>query len=226
MLKHTLITALGAAVLLAAPPPANADRFELSIGTTARHLHSTTADVISPNDRHSFFSMTAGVAVDRRLLDTRLQFELGLEAGEIEGEMFDRMRTDTHIETLTAGARLRWDLGWGLFGSGRAALGVSRVHFELRDSYGSGYIKDRGFAGVFELGGGLDYALVRSTKPSGVTVALRADLGYTAATPVNIEANPGRDMNEGTISIPTTPADLGALNTSSWNFRLALVTRF
>lgn len=226
MFKLTLISALGAAVLLAAPASAAADRYELSIGTTARHFYSSSADVISRNDRQAMFSATAGMALNRRLLGTRLQLELGFEAGAIEGEMFERLKTDTHMETATAGARLRWDLGHNVIGFGRGAVGISRVHFELRDSAGPDYIRDRAFAGVFELGGGADYVLLDNSNRDSGLLALRAAVGYTAATPVSFEAKPGQPMDEGTISIPTTPADLGKLNTSSWNFRIALVARF
>jgi len=226
--NHIHIKALLVAALLAAPGTASADRYEISVGTTARHLHSTTVDVVSPNDRHTMFSMTVGAELDRQLLKTGIQVELGFEAGSIEGKIYDRMRSDTTLETGTVGARLRWDLGSGLYGFGRAAIGVSRVHFELRDSFGSSFIRDRGYAGVFDTGGGFDYVLVRDKRrrKGGFSMGLRLDMGYTAASPVNLEAKPGRLMQEGAISIPTTAADLGSLNTSSWNFRLALVARF
>ncbi len=223
MLKHLHLVVV--AGLLAVPSVASADRYEISVGTTARHMHSTTVDVISPNDRHAMFSMTVGMGIDRKLLRTGLQLEVGFEAGAIEGKIFERMRAETTIETGTVGARLRWELGRGLYGFGRAALGLSRVRFDLRDAWGSSFVRDRGFAGVFDAGGGVDYVLARD-RSGGFSLALRAGAGYTAASPVSLSANPGRPMEEGAITIPTTAADLGSLNTSSWNFRVGLVTRF
>ena len=52
-MNNTRLSILVVAGMLAVPGLAHADRFEISVGTTARHLHSTTVDAISKNDRHA-----------------------------------------------------------------------------------------------------------------------------------------------------------------------------
>lgn len=225
---NRMIIVVMAVWLVATPQDAMADGYEVSLGTTARHMHSTTVDAISADDRHAMFSMTIGARLDRRVLDGALQLELGYEAGSVAGTSFGRMHAEADLSTLTAGTRLRWDLGRNVFGFGRAALGFTRLAFELSDRYGaSPTIADRGYAGVLDLGGGLDYQLF-NTRHNGrsYSLAVRAELGYTAASPVTLSANPAQLMGEGVISIPTEPAELGTLNTSSWNFRIGVVGRF
>jgi hypothetical protein len=214
---------LSTLALIAAAAPAHADDWQVGIGTSLRHHGSPSLDPLAADDSHSAFAIGGG----RRLpgLDVagfQLGADLQLEVGSIDGVTFQRIDTHTGLITGLAGARAERRLSRRWSALARVALGVTRVNVELRDAGSATGLADRRWAGTAYLGGGIDLAVLGADRDRGL--GLRAEVGYLAATPVDLHARAsgGTPPNP----IPAQETDLGRLDVSAWVLRIGAVGRF
>lgn len=223
--------ALAACLCLTLPGWAHADRYELTLGSAARIMHSTSMDALSDNEM-PVFSMTGAVAIDRVQLPLvhRFAIEGGFDAGAVSGNSFQTLDTRTSFMHWTLGARVSRDLNRRVTVHGRAALGLARVGVTIDDSFMAGpSLGDSGYTGTGYAGAAGDVYLLKPgpTSPTLITLGLRMELGYLAVVPRTMTARPdGSDHEDGAILIPETSAPLGSLNLSAVNVRLGLVGRF
>jgi hypothetical protein len=99
---------------------------------------------------------------------------------------------------------------------------VTRVNVELRDGGSATGMADRRWAPTAYLGGGIDLAVLGAGSARGL--GLRAEVGYLAATPVDLRARAagGTPPNP----IPDQETELGRLDVSAWVLRIGAVGRF
>lgn len=216
---------------VAAPSLAHADRYELSLGSSTRHVQSTSADALS-DDILAVFSMTGAVAIDRikvPLFD-RFAIEGGFDAGALTGTSFQTLETSTSFLHWTLGARVTRDLGRRLSVHGRAALGLARIGVTIDDIFMNGpTLGDSGYTGTGYVGAAGDIYLIKPGMPEGarLSLGLRLEVGYLAMIPKSLEARPdGSDHEDGAILIPEMSAPLGDLDLSALSLRFGLVGRF
>jgi hypothetical protein len=222
-----LLVLLGA---FSSPRSASADTYEVSIGSTARWMPSSTIDAIADDDSHLAFSLGVAFKLNRVSVPfVDLYLDAMLETGGVDGETFQRIDTEAGLLSGTLGVRAQRDLSPRLAGFGRAALGVARVSLSMTDGYSySEAMKDHGNAGAVYLGAGADFIALRKPWRPGskttVTMGLRAEFGYSAITCVPMRAL-SESGGDGAITIPTQATSVGGLDMSAWSFRLGLVWR-
>jgi hypothetical protein len=192
-------TVLALAILLAAAP-ARADTWQVGAATSLRHHGSPSLDPLAADDSHAALSLSVG----RRLpwLDgprLHLLADAQLEVGGIDGTTFQSIATHTGLVTGLAGVLAHRELGRRFSLLGRAALGLTRVDVEL--ATGGGRLEDRAWTPTAYLGTGADFQFFDH-------LALRAEVGYLATAPIDVEP------------------DLGRLDVSAWSLRLGLAGRF
>lgn len=229
--KTGILVSLTIMGLLVAANTAFADRVELSLGTTAHYLRSSSAEAIT-DDNMAAFSLTGAVEIPWiHLPGTETLLELGFEAGAVGDRSFQTMNTDSSLLHATIGARLRRPLWSRLVLNGRAAFGAARVKVKFSDAFSAVEpISDREYAASAYLGTGLDLLLAHGRNRKHDTryaLGLRAELGYQAMAGVELFGDPeSRSDDDDIIRIPAASASLSDLDLSSWTFRFGVVGRF
>lgn len=226
---HRLVLAAAAVCLLASP--AAADRYELSLGSSTRYMHSSSVDALTGDDSAGVFSMAAGFKLDRpTLLGLDLLVDVAYEGGTATGTTFQRMHSETSMHAGLLGARLRWNVSERGSFYGRGAVALTRLRLDLIDAYDDGpRVGDRGWSGGVYLGGGIEVLPIRRVRDQRERFALgfRLEGGYLATSAVTMRAVPrGQDVMDGAIRIPTEFASLGDLDISALSLRFAVVGRF
>lgn len=211
--------------------PASADRYELSLGSSTRYMHSSSVDALSGDDSAGVFSMAVGFKLDRpRIRDLDLLADLAYEGGTATGTTFQRMHSETSMHSALLGARLRWNVSERGSFYGRAALALTRLRLDLIDAFADGpQVGDRGWSGGVYLGGGIEVLPIRTVRDQRERFALgfRLEGGYLATSAVDMRAVPrGQEVMDGAIRIPTEFTSLGDLDISAVSMRFAVVGRF
>lgn len=223
---------LGALIATGPTNTAHADQLDLSIGSAVRWTHTSSADALSSDDSFGFFSINGGYHLDRiRLPGFELILDGTIERGALSGTTFRRLRSDVSLWSFQVGARARRELASRLSVFGRATLGLQRATVELSDDFVYGRaMKNKGSAGTVYLGVGAEVLPFRKPHRDGdrrtVSVGLRFEVGYLAASSFEVRAHPDDDGDPDAIRIPSTVSSLGQLNLSSLAFRFGLVGRF
>jgi hypothetical protein len=200
---------------------AYAERHEISVGGGMRALHTPSANAVTDE------SLGGGQYGYAHILDLDVMPDLslwahaGMEWGTTEGTMFQTLTTEVSMVGFTAGARARYDLHRLAVVSARLDLGTQRAAFSLRD--GNGHTaSDAGWGAVTSVGGSLDLFAIRMRK---FALGVRFDLGYVAASGINLVATP-ESGSEGTLKLQMTAAGLGTLDLSGATFGCSVVSRF
>lgn len=225
----SLIASLAILFTVATEAPAAAQRYQLSVGTTARWLHSGSMDALT-DDNLAAFSLAGAVGVERLgLLGFDLSIDGALDTGSVAGTTFQTIETETAIALMTLGVRAqraltdRWQV------QGRAALGGARVRVELTDRYaGSGRLTDSAYTPAAYLGAGTELILARRNRADGVTsfaLGLSAELGYLLAAAADMSPRPPQP-DDGVIRIPEMSTSLGELDVGGASLRFAVVSHF
>lgn len=232
---HTLprvISALASAVLITgAAEQAYADRFELSLGSAAHIMPSDSVDALT-DDQLALFSMTGALAIDRIHVPffDRFYIEGTFEAGGMGGTSFQTLESSTSVFSWALGAHLRRDLSERLSIHGRANIGVAHVDLTISDPFmDTPMLSDAGYTGIAYVGAASDFVFAKRRRAGSrrLALGLRAELGYSAALPLELHARPdASDREEGAIIIPESAASLGTLNLSAWSMRVGVVGRF
>jgi hypothetical protein len=210
---------------------AAADRYELSLGSSTRYMHSSSVDVLSGDDSAGVFSMAVGFKLDQpRFQSLDVLVDVTYEGGTATGTTFQRMHSETSMHSGLLGARLRWNVSERGSFYGRGALALTRVRLDLIDAFADGpQVGDRGWSGGAYLGGGIEVLPIRTMRDQRERFALglRLEGGYLATSAVEMRAVPrGQDVMDGAIHIPTEFTSLGDLDISAVSLRFAIVGRF
>lgn len=225
-----LLAAVFSAALVGAPGRAQADRYDLSLGSSTRRMTSSSVDALSDGSMVAF-SMTAAMALNgvRVPFVDRVYLDGTFEAGAMNGTSFQTLDTHTSLISTALGARLGRDLSARWSVHGRASLGLARVGVTLSDSFmGGPTLGDAGWTGTAYVGAVSDYLVAerRGSQSASFGLGLRVELGYLAALPKQLDARPDVDRPDGAILIPETAASLGDLDLSSFNLRVGMFGRF
>jgi len=223
-----LAAAAGAALLSGLAGSAAAGPNELTVGATARTLHSGSADAVTADGMTSL-SMAAGRELPLTLpADLSLAAEIGFDHGVVSGLMFHTLSTETSRLGLSAGVRARRPLWRSLAATGRAALVATRTSLRLTPTSGSsGDLVDHAWAPGAELAAGLEASMLVGRPEPRFSLGVRIELGYSLSAPVEMTAHPeGRDAGDGTLLLPAEYASLGNLDLDGWTLHWAIFSRF
>ena len=221
-----------ALALIVGSANAFAENVELTIGSTARWMRSSSIDAVSADDSNAALSLSAGVKLNQITLPgIDLYVDASFDRSSLEGISFERIDSEISITSYSLGARAHHQLpylGSRLSLFGRARMGAAKVSLELSDAlYRAEPMRDQGWAGTAHLGGGMEVMVIPKGKLSKVALGLRAEAGYTAFAKLALDAKPEDDGGDGdVITIPTVAAPLGELDVSAWTFNVSLVGRF
>jgi hypothetical protein len=208
-------------------PDARAERgYELGLGSATHRLATGSADALT-DDNLVMVSVSGALALPSLSLHGfAVDLAAAFDHGGVDGTTFGTMSTATRMTAATLGLRARRALSRRWLLHGRAAAGAARVSVELDDYYsGAGALYDRGYAGCMQVGGGGDLILLGAGR-RGLSLVLRAELGYSAMSAVELRGAPEDRMDDDIIRIPEMYTSLGELDLSAWNARLSLVGRF
>ena len=126
----SLRVALPAAlVLIFGSPAAFAETVEVSIGSTARWMHSASIDSISADDSNASFSLSAGLKLPRiSLPGIGLYIDASFDKSSFDGVAFARIDSETSITSYALGVRADHQLpylGKRLSAFGRVRMGAA-----------------------------------------------------------------------------------------------------
>lgn len=211
-------TVLALAILLAAAP-ARAGNNELTIGTYNRALRSSSANALTGD---SLFGSEVGYA--RRFLELPrlvLWAHVAMTIGTAEGELFRTV--DTHVESVgfALGGRARYQLHRNVAVHARVDAGTANVSLRLRDSMGHS-ARDHHWGAVSSVALGTDLFAYASRRFS---FGLRFELGYVAASAVELEAVP-EGGNDTELALAMSRASLGRLDLGGRFFALSMIGQF
>ena len=201
--------------LLLVSSVANADT-EISLGSTDRALHSSSANALTDSSLWG-----AQLTVARALLpNVWVTGSAGI--GGVTGTMFE-MSTSIVQETLQVGVRARYHLTGPLAAIARADLGVSNTDLALTDpSYQT--LSDHAWAPLAQAALGLELGGLVDHHRS-VEMGFRFEIGYVACAPVELAAKT-HPADDGTIRLPMTQASLGSLDLSGKYAAASWLVRF
>jgi hypothetical protein len=210
-----------AIALLFISTTAYAEGHEVSYGGGFRALHKPSANAVT-ND-----SLGGGVLGYAHALDVEpmpglaVWAEAGMGWGGTNGTMFQTLSTDVSTISFTAGGRARYELHRLAAVSAHLDLGTARAAFSLRDDAGH-TASDHGWGAVTNVGAALDLFAIRNRR---FALGLRVDLGYVAASGIDLVATP-ESSSDGTLQLQMTAAGLGTLDLSGSTFGVSLVSEF
>lgn len=151
----------------------------------------------------------------------RRELDVGVFArwvyAEAAGTIFQDLATDLSQHGLTAGVRVDAALLWRArlvaqaeVGMARTALTVTQQAMEVVDDHAWGLTAAASL--------GAEIAVVQRRR---FKLGFGADLGYTVTSAVDLRALPG-DRPDEDLSIPTTFASIGKLDTRGWTYSMSL----
>jgi hypothetical protein len=194
---------------------------EAHVGTFIRALHSSSANALTED---SLLGPDFGYAY-RLPLDTG-KLELwgsgSMVFGNVAGEMFQTLETETRMMQITAGVRARYPL-WRriLLANARLEVGAQRAALFLEDSMDH-TAQDSGWGAVSTAALGLELQIVEAQAWG---ISLRFELGYTATQAIDLDARSDGPPDD-TIELERTAASLGHLDLGGKFFQWTITTRF
>lgn len=200
-------------------PSVPAPAWSLDFGSHVRWFGDTSAAILT-TDTLAGPRITLGRSLTRVAARNR-ELEVGVFARWVyataSGTVFQDLKTAIDQQAFTGGIRLDAPLAWRArlvgqaeAGMARTALRVTQDAMEPVDDHGWGLY------GAASLGTQLDFVDVPKFR-----LGLTVDVGYTVAAPVKLRALPG-DRPDENLSIPTTYASIGSLDTRGWTYSMAL----
>ncbi|MBV8757317.1 MAG: hypothetical protein JO257_08590 [Deltaproteobacteria bacterium] len=199
--------------LLLATSVAHADT-ELSLGSTDRALHSSSANALTDS------SLIGGQATVAHLLLPNVWVTGSASIGGTSGTML-QMTTSVVQEAFQAGVRGRYPIAGPLSAIARADAGVSNTDLTL-DNASYQTLTDHGWAPLAS--GALGFELAGRLNP-GIEMGFRFELGYVACAPVELSAKT-HPADDGTIRLPMSQASLGSLDLSGKYAAASWLVRF
>jgi hypothetical protein len=200
---------------------ASADSHEISIGSTTRTLRTSSANALTGD------SLGGGALSYAHALGMDLVPGLSVWAegtmgwGSADGTMFQTLSTELSTLSFSVGGRARYPLRNRIVATGRLDLGMARAGVQLHDDAGH-TASDHGWGATTQGAIGLDLFAVRRPE---LSLGLRLELGYVAATPVSLTAAPASG-SDGTLQLEMSAASLGNLNLSGSVFQASVVSEF
>ncbi len=206
-------------VLVAAAPALADPHNELSLGSYARALHSSSANAVTAD---GLLGGSIGYARELALgLWPRLEtWATGtLSWGAADGTMFSTLTTEVSTRSFTLGGGARYFLFDRLAVGGRLDIGTARTELTLQE--GSRSLKDTGWGATSTAAVSVDMLAIaaRSFK-----LGLRFELGYTLTSAVALAPAEGHDPS--TIQLEMSQASLGHLDLGGTGFSFALMSQF
>lgn len=213
-MRILLCLALLASTAVAAPN-------EITFGSNVRELPN--ADPVTPDSLAG-----GGLGLGRRLDLVPLpnHLELWADAGILwsgaTGTMFQTLQTDLFDTTITAGGRLRYHPFKALAVSGVLAVGYQHASLSIQDTAGH-TASDTGWGAVARASIQVDLVAL-DFKRFGL--GLRAELGYLAASGIELVPREERSADADTLYLPMQEASLGHLDLSGAYFNFGLFSQF
>ncbi|MGE0549053.1 MAG: hypothetical protein AB7O24_16400 [Kofleriaceae bacterium] len=200
---------------------AHAERNEIAVGPSLRALRSDSANAISDQDLVGptvSYARELGVNVVPGL---ELWAAGSFGFGAVDGVMFQSMTTRARQLAFTVGGRARYELRRWLAATARVDVGTARTSLEIDAMQRTAADHGWGAISATAIGGEL---VVRVPRSSKLTIGLRLELGYVAATAV--ELTPSVDDGDMTIQLPTAASSFGSLSLSGPSFDIVVFSRF
>ncbi len=196
---------------------AHAGDNELSLGSSTRALRTSSANAVTDE------SLVGGSLGYGRTLHLAPIPGVTLAAmgtfawSDADGRVFQRMTTTLDTLSLSLGGRARYAIHRRLVASATLTLGMTKTSLELYEGDHTAFAS--GWAPLSHVGVALDLVAVRMPR---VNIALRAELGYVGAAPVNLVARPAPKSDD-TLQLDMSAASLGTLNLSGPVFAMSVV---
>jgi len=199
--------------------PPTAQRWSIDVGSHIRSLGDTSAAILT-TEPLSGVRMTVGrrltsVSAPRRDLDIGV-FARWVYAGG-SGTFFQELHTEIEQHALTGGIRVDAAVFWRFRIVGQAELGMARTELAITEDEMTP-VNDHAWAPYGTATLGADLAIASRPK---FRLGLALDLGYTVTVPVDLHALPG-DRPDEDLSIATTYASIGKLDTRGFTYSMAL----
>jgi len=193
--------------------------YSIDIGSHVRWFGDTSAAIVS-TDALAGVRLTVGRSLTTTTLRHR-DVEIGLFARWVyaatSGKMFDDLDTDLRQHTLGGGLRAEAPVVRRLSLVGQAELGMARSALTVtRDIMTP--VDDHRWAPYGATSLGADLLLATGKR---LRVDLGVDVGYLVTVPVELRALPG-DRPAEDLSIATTFAGIGKLDTRGWTYSMSL----
>jgi hypothetical protein len=195
---------------------------ELSLGSTIRALRTDSANAVTED---SLGGIQAGYAhgLGIELLPRLELWATGTFGwGNATGRMFQTLDTEVSTHAFMVGGRARLAIRGYLSATARLDVGTARAAVALRDDMNH-TAQDAGWGAITQGALGLELDLVRTS--SKFSLGLRAELGYVAASPIELTATP-ESGSDGTLELDMVAASLGSLNLSGKVFAIGLSSHF
>ena len=213
-------TTLAALLVLVTAGTAAADAHnEVMVGSYTRALRASSANAVTEN------SLGGGVLGYARELDLGLMPKLqtwataGFAWGEADGTMFSTLTTHLSTQTFSFGGRAQYNVFRHLAVGGRLDLGPSRAGLTLTE--GPRTLHDSAWGVATTAAVTLD---ARMLAFPGFKLGLRAELGYTMASKVDLA--PAEANDSSMIQLEMSQASLGHLDVSGKYFSVTMLSQF
>ncbi len=204
--------------------PARPSTWSIDFGSHLRWFGDTSGAILT-SEPLAGTRLTVGRSLTQvaapRLLARGGELDVGVFArwvyADATGTIFQDLATAVSQHGLTAGVRVDAALVWRTrlvaqaeVGMARTALTVTQQEMEVVDDHAWGLTAATSL--------GVDVALVQRRR---LKLGFGADLGYTVTSAADLRALPG-DRPDEALSIPTTFASIGKLDTRGWTYSMAL----
>jgi hypothetical protein len=210
---------LSTLVALTATAHADDAVYSFDVGSHVRWFGDTSAAIVS-EDTLAGVRMTIGRSLTQTSVRHR-EVDLGLFARWVyagtSGTMFGNLDTQLTQHMLAGGARADVPLARAFSVVAQGELGMARTHLTVtHDAIMP--VDDHQWApyAAASLGGDLRFANGKRFRAS-----LAFDVGYLVTVPVELHALPG-DRPAEDLSIATSYASIGKLDTRGWTYSLSL----
>ncbi|MCX5746109.1 MAG: hypothetical protein NT062_26830, partial [Proteobacteria bacterium] len=216
----TLLT-LSLVSLVAASTTIAAADSQISIGSSVRALRSDSANALTTESLGGG-ALTYGYQLPIATIPhLALWAEASMGWGTAAGALFQTLTTSIDTFDLGLAARARYELHPRVAVSARLGLGTSRESIAIADAMGH-RASDDGLAATTTASLALDLLAIDLPR---FGLGLRAELGYTAASDVDLTTSPDRP-SDGTIKLPLMDAAFGHLDLGGPFFGFGLFGRF
>jgi hypothetical protein len=205
-------------LVLAIAATAHAGNDELSLGSGARALRSSSANALTDDN---LAGAAFGYARDLGITAPGLALwvEAGVTIDGARGTMFQTVTTDIGVVGVTAGLRARGHLHRRIAASARLDVGGQRVDVALGDR--GGEASDHGWGAMASAGAAIDLLAVAQRS---FAFGVRLDVGYVAARAVSLTMQ--RDTPGETLELAMTELAFGSLDLGGPTFAASLIAQF
>jgi hypothetical protein len=188
-------------------------------GTHTRWLGATSGAILTSETMYGS-RITLGRSLTTVSARNR-ELDVGLFArwvyAEAAGTIFQNLDTDLSQHALTGGLRVDAPLWWRVRLVGQAEAGMARTALTVTQDAMTP-VQDHSWGLYAAASLGADLAIHDGPK---FRLGLAIDLGYTVTSPVELHALPG-DRPDENLSIPTSYASIGKLDTRGVTYSMAL----